>query len=411
MTERSSDNLGIDRAVLLLSAALAGGIARLGPMLAAEGWHVVLVSEVSDDPNSVFCDGHVLVDWARPSGDIVAAVRQYPRHPTAVLTMVEGLLGQRAELIDRLGLPDPSPGLTALTDKAAVRRACDRAGVFSMPWTSGPLQNLADAQPPRWPVVLKPALSSGASRDVRLVGSADELARAVATADDQQRRAPFLIEEFQAGQEFSVDGFVVDGHFEPVLIADKIDQPEDCLRDHGLRVCPPIRALPTAAVAGFVADLRRLLAELGVDRLWLHVEARVQAGQRAILIEANPRPGGGLYPAAIAHHTGVDPLRMSVAMALGDSLPASQRPPRSELVAMVPFDAPALGVVHCMTTVAELVKIPGVIDAYVIDGYRVSSLVKENFFAGVLVVGADEAELRSAAAAAAVALVFQVLPE
>ncbi|MFC0542588.1 ATP-grasp domain-containing protein [Kutzneria chonburiensis] len=390
---------------LLLSAKLAGGVRVLASAMRRRGWRVVLLSEVADDPNAEACDDHVMVDWDGGDEAVADALDHAGIRADAVVNMVESLVVRRASLIAQLGLADPTAGVAALTDKAEVRRAADAAGVFPIRWTAGTVREIAANPPTEYPVVVKPAVVSGASRDVHLASSMVELA-SVATGLGQRGEEPFILEEFLDGEEFSVDGYVVDGRFHPAFVADKPDHDSVRLHDRGLRVSPPVR-VPADAVNRFVHGLQALVDQLGLDRTWLHAEGRVGPDGRIGLIEVNPRPGGGLYPAAIRHRSGVDPIEVSLDLALGNRLPPSAAG-HDDLLAIVPVEAGSVGVVRCRTTADELRAIDGVMDAYVIDGYQVSSVDKENFFAAVMVTGRDEQELRQRAANALAALDFTV---
>jgi biotin carboxylase len=397
-----------ERTALLLSAELAGGVTVLSRALRQRGWRVVLLSERGDDPNAAACDGHVVVDWDGTDEAIASAVDRAGVRPEAVVNMVESLIARRSALVGHLGLSDPSAGLASLTDKAAVRRAADDAGVFPIRWTAGSLRDIAEHPPLQYPVVLKPAVVSGASRHVRLLGSAAELSGAVAALEGEHAAELFIVEEFLAGEEFSVDGYVVAGKFASVFVADKPDHDTVRLHDRGLRMSPPAR-VSAEAVDRFVTDLQVLVTRLGLDGAWLHVEGRVAADGRVGLIEVNPRPGGGLYPAAIRHRSGLDPIEVSLSLALGDPPPPAAAGHDGAL-GIVPVEPETLGVVRSRTTAADLRDVEGVVDAYVIDGYRVSTAAKENFFAAVMVTGRDEGELRRRAADALAIMDYQVVP-
>ncbi|MCA1221466.1 ATP-grasp domain-containing protein [Streptomyces sp. 8L] len=396
------------RTVLLLSAKLAGGIARLSPALRQRGWRVVLVTGVVDDPNAGLCDGSVVVDWDAADADVAAAIARAGVRPAAVVTMVEGLILRRAALLDHFGLADPSTGVATLTDKAAVRRAADDAGVLPLRWSDGSVAELRAAPPLEYPVVLKPATGSGASRDTHLVPSREVFDQILAELAAEGVKDRFIVEEYLTGAEFSVDGYVLGGTFSSVLVADKPDHDSVRLHDRGLRISPPVR-VPPEAVVRFLAELQTLLTRIGLDGVWLHVEGRMADHDRAGLIEINPRPGGGLYPAAIRHRGGIDPIEVALDLALG-APPDRGRGRSTDAVAIVPVEADRTGTVHCRTTVAELLAVDGVLDAYIIDDYRVSTLSKENFFAAVMVTGRDEEDLRKHADAALAVLDYVVLP-
>lgn len=397
------------RAALILSAQLAGGVRVISADLHERGWRTILVSEFAADPNAGACDEHVVVDWADATESIAGTITAAGLRPDAIVTMVESLIAVRAELLDRLRLADSARELPSLMDKAAVRRAADRAGVFSLWWVAGTISELAADPPHRYPSVLKPAQESGASRDVHLLRSPADWNWALTDLAKEHTDDLFMVEQFLDGDEFSVDGYVTGGSFTPVFVADKPDHDASRLHDRGLRISPPVR-LPAAAVDRFVADLRTLITHIGLDGVWLHVEGRVREDGRPGLIEINPRPGGGLYAAAIRFRAGLDPIAVALSLAIGEQ-PPTTHPGREDPLALVPVAADALGRVECSTTAAALRGLPGVIDAYVINGYRVTTLDKENFFAAVAVTGRDEAELRARAAAAVAAIDFQVIPD
>lgn len=397
----------LPKTCLLLSESLAGGVLRAGRSLQRRGWHVVLASEVADDPNAAFCDAHVVVDWTACDYEIASAVERAGYRPAAIVNRVESLIARHAALLEHFGLTNPSPGLVVLGDKASVRRAGDAAGVFTLRWMDGLPADLATTPPLRYPVVLKPAVASGASRDVILLHSRAEFEYAIAELAQRRGSERFLAEEFLPGDEFSVDGYVLDGEFTAVFVADKPDHDAVRLRDRGLRIAPP-SIVPAEAVDRFVDQLNVLIAQLGVDRTWLHVEGRADDRGRVSLIEVNPRPGGGLYAAAIRHATGVEPLELSLSLALGDEVP-QVGPRNGEIIAIVPVDANEIGTVRSRTRLADMLAVDGVIDAYIIDNYRVTSLARENFFAGVMVTGRDVSELRRRAADALSVLDYEVV--
>jgi biotin carboxylase len=374
--------------------------------LRRRGWRVVLVSDLVDDPNAPACDSHVVVDWGGADEAIAATIEGAGVRPNAIVNMVESLIARRTALLGHFGLPDLSTGLASLTNKAVVRKAADDAGVFPIQWMAGSLRDIAETPPRSYPVVLKPAMKSGASHNVHLLRSAEDLARAIAELENDHPSDLFMVEEFLQGDEFSVDGYVLAGKFKDVFVADKPDHDTVRLHDRGLRVSPPLRVTP-GAVSRFVKELQVLVTQLGLDAVWLHVEGRAGARGRVGLIEVNPRPGGGLYTAAIRHRSGLDPIEFSLSLAVGDPDPPAVHG-HEDALAIVPVDAGTLGVVDCRTTASELRNIHGVLDACVIDGYHVSTLARENFFAWVMVTGRDEGELRSRAAEALAAIDYRV---
>jgi hypothetical protein len=212
-----------------------------------------------------------------------------------------------------------------------------------------------------------------------------------------------VVEGFIEGIEFSVDGPVLAGEFRGLFEVEKDEHDEERLHDAGVMVSPPQRPAVRDAAVRLTALLSRLATRLELDRCWLHVEGRVRADGSIELIEINTRPGGGVYPPAIRHATGIDPIETGVLMALPDGLAATGafepvRPAEPGLLGLMALEAYELGTVRCAISTAELRALPGVLAGYVINDFRVTDLDHENFFGFALVTGADRAALAAAAA-------------
>ncbi|HST86250.1 MAG TPA: ATP-grasp domain-containing protein [Kineosporiaceae bacterium] len=407
------------RAALVLSRRMAGGVRIAAASLRERGWSPVLVSERADDANAVHCDHSVVLDWDRDSvADLDKALVTAGIQPEAVVNMVEPLLGWQAQIAGYYGLP--GAGLAQVAGKDAVRAACDAAGVFPLRWRSGSLADLAEraeltgsADSDLFPVIVKPARDTGASRNVHRADDAAGLRQVINTGlAELAREDVFIVEEYVDGLEFSVDGFVAEGAFTPVLVVSKPGFDEERHHDAGILFSPPV-GLEADTVQQFCADLEMLAKSIGVDGAWWHAEGRVRAGGRPALIEINPRPGGRLHIEAARRRTGVDPIEVLIDGALG------VRPRATELAAgagngdqigLVNVEPRELGIVRLQTTAADLLALPGVVDVMLIDGFRVESLDEENFFLTVMVQAPTVAEVRRLAQTVSTQIHYTVDP-
>ncbi|MFJ9762452.1 ATP-grasp domain-containing protein [Streptomyces erythrochromogenes] len=320
--------------------------------------------------------------------------------PVAVVNLVEPLLPWQLQVARHYGLPGGEEAREILLSKAAVRAEMERIGQSSLRFVNGPAGSVAPESVEKYPVIVKPARDSGGSRLVRRADTAEQLRShlqdiaGVAGPDLE-----VIVEEYLDGTEFSVDGPVIDGVFHPLFSVEKPEHDEQRHHDAGLRLSPPQSDSVRSAVEQLSAKISALCTELGLDQGWLHVEGRALADGSAELVEINPRSGGGLYRAATIRTCGVDPVEVTVGMALGEedleSLRARKR--SDELLGMLPFEVNELGTVVEATPLDEIKAIPGVVDGYQFDSYEVTSLDNENFFTEALLSGDSVAALQETA--------------
>ncbi|WP_409332311.1 acetyl-CoA carboxylase biotin carboxylase subunit [Trujillonella humicola] len=129
------------------------------------------------------------------TGAVLAAVRSSGAdsvHPGY------GFLSERAEFAEGVlesgaAWVGPSPqAIRSMGDKAEARRSAQEAGVPIVPGTDGPVASAADAvaaaEAVGFPVAIK-ASAGGGGRGIRIVGSRDDLAGAVAAAQAEARAA------------------------------------------------------------------------------------------------------------------------------------------------------------------------------------------------------------------------------
>ncbi|AUG78802.1 hypothetical protein CFP65_4035 [Kitasatospora sp. MMS16-BH015] len=393
--------IGSRRDVLIFSKRLAGGVRKVAQILEGLGRQPVLVSALAEDLNRDSCAAHLVVDWERDGPEaLVAAAEAAGVVPTAVVNFVEPLISWQLAVARHYGLPGGEPGREALLSKARVREELRRIGRSELEFHAGPAAGIAVEAVARYPVIVKPSRDSGGSRLVRRADDAAALAahlkeiEAVVGPDFE-----LIVEGYLDGREFSVDGPLVAGEFHGLFVVEKTEHDEERHHDAGLNVSPPTSPHVARGAAELTAEITELCHHLGLSQGWLHVEGRAFADGSAELVEINPRPGGGLYRSATMRTCGVDPIELSVLAALGELGPATARGYRrsEELLALYPVDADRPGTLTAATPVEEMLRIPGVVDAYRTMGYRVESFDQENIFAEFLLTAASPAALAEVA--------------
>ncbi|WP_409471657.1 ATP-grasp domain-containing protein [Streptomyces sp. HC307] len=303
---------------------------------AARGERFLLVMS---DPGweTEFVDGFVQAD----TSDLAATVRAVdglaaaePQRIRGVVTFSEHSVPTAAAVAAHLGLPFVDP-LTAETarDKYAMRQAFERADLEQPAFgTATDVQGaLALAERIGYPVVLKPLIGGGSSHIRRVDGPAElsehfERLRDRAWSDleydplhrilAQKYSGAFLIEEFIAGGEISVESIVVDGHTHVVAIHDKPLPANGPYFDEYFYATPT--CLPPAAVRDIHAATAAAHRAVGIDIGGTHTEFRVRPDGRLSILETAARIGGGPLFQTVLTSTGVNMIHAVIDLALGE---------------------------------------------------------------------------------------------
>ncbi|MEU1661773.1 ATP-grasp domain-containing protein [Streptomyces griseofuscus] len=394
--------MAVERDVLIYSKRFEGGVRLVSRMLSDMGRRPVLVSDEPKDVNRDHCAAHIVVDWEQASlAELVAAVDAAGVEPTAVVNFVDSLISWQVRTARHYGLPGGERGREVLLSKARVRAAMTERGLSSLPFVAGTVAALEVEAVTAYPVIVKPDQDSGGSRLVRRAENAVELrSRLKDLADIMGPDTDAIVEEYIDGVEFSVDGPVLEGLFHPLFEVEKTEHDNQRHHDAGLLISPPPSAHVRQAVRDLSERIGTLCASLGLEGSWFHVEGRARADGSCELVEINPRPGGRMYRAATQRTCGVDPIDMSVRMALGERLDdalAGATRGGGELLAMLPFEADRVGTLVSATPVEELKRIPGVVDGYLFDNFRVVTMERENFFAEAMIIAEGVADLHEIA--------------
>ena len=209
--------------------------------------------------------------------------------------------------------------------------------------------------------VLKPA-AGAATRMTRLVRSLDDL-RSFAGKYQRHRGVPrtFVLEEFQWGDEWLVDGAVHGGE---VAFYSAASYARPCLETlragKGLRIR---RFDPDSEKWAFAAAepvVRGALRALGLEAGVFHMELFVRDGE-ITFGEVGARRGGAFVHEEIEHKFGVDLGDAAVCAALGEP-PCVEASVRPEVVGSTYLTAPE-GLLYSAPGEAEIESRPGVVHA------------------------------------------------
>jgi biotin carboxylase len=253
-----------------------------------------------------------LFDTAQLSAAVEAALHH---HPNAVLSFYDELLEPAAALAQRLGCRFLDPRTARLAyNKVAQRAALRRAGLGCPRWLDrGDLESVRLAAGEiGYPLILKVADQAGSIGKLRVFDAAGlDSAYAAADLTRIDRSVPMLVEQLVHGEEFSVEGFVVNGRATLICVTRKTTL-------GGKHPVELTHALPyTGPDADLVADTAlRATTALGVDDAMFHTEVTVTA-QGPVVIEVNARSAGDKIMDMICQASGCNPYDVALDLALG----------------------------------------------------------------------------------------------
>jgi biotin carboxylase len=310
--------------------------------------------------------------------DAVLTFREMCVEPVAAVAEKLGVAGNERGAVRTIRTKDlcrgalrtagfTQPTCTVVSDAAAARRFLDGTGPG--PW------------------IVKPRDGMG-SVHVTLVRRPDELTAAVAPFAGG---APFIVETFVDGPEFSAEGVLLGGV--PTVLALTAKSVGDGFVETGHRMPAPLDGA-TAARAG--AQVEHALRAVGITHGVFHVEFWLRDGE-VVLGEIHARPGGDFL------HAMVEDVRPGLELygtLVDDLLGAPAAPlPASSGAAAAHFLVLPAGTVQAVHGWAELSADPSVLacDLAVHPGDEVRQVRSSADRHGVYVVGgADAADVDAA---------------
>jgi hypothetical protein len=148
----------------------------------------------------------------------------------------------------------------------------------------------------RLPVVAKPSNGFYSAGVIRVDNRSEfnkalTLTRRVCNLMAKQRgTSQILIEEYIDGEEFSVDGYVIEGEVIPLLFHHKYPRLEGPMFHENAQISKPFDLQKGQP---FMVALRSIISAVGLDRSPFHAEFRVTADRRVYILELAPRISGG----------------------------------------------------------------------------------------------------------------------
>lgn len=287
--------------------------------------------------------------------------------------------------------PDRASAARA-TNKGAMRRAFAVGGAPSPEsrWVTTNEEGLAAAAALKWPIIVKPARSSGSRGVTRLTQAADTsaLLAALDRARGESRDPGAVIERFVEGPEFSVEILVCRGIVHVLAVTDKQTSGHPFFVETGhsqpsLHSAHDVRRIAEAASLGVRA--------LGLDGTAAHAELRLGA-DGPVLMEIGPRMGGDFISTELVRRsTGIDMTAAAVQVAIGEE--PDLRPRHAPRGAAVRYLTPPAGRVTAVRGVEAARAMPGVeiLDVDVAEGDPVPEMVSSLCRVGHVIAEGEDA--------------------
>ncbi len=281
------------------------------------GFEVLATDRDADAPSLALADHAVTVN-ADDLTELWRVAREF--RPHAILTEQTDVgVASVAYVAERLGLPGIGYE-TALraTDKWRMREACRGAGLatpeYRLAMTAE--EAIAAARDIGLPVVIKPT-DNQSSRGVTKVTEMAAVPPAAATALAASVSGRILVETCMAGQESSIESFVIGDSVHVLGICEKV------------KCAPPYSfdlqlIYPAAFSADTIVEIetlnRQVIAAIGIRMGFVHAEVIITS-QGARLIEVAARGcGARVATDLLPKMTGIDLLELRLRQSLGEQV-------------------------------------------------------------------------------------------
>ena len=279
----------------------------------ARGHAVCVIDGAETAPLFAEADHRIVRSFADVDG-VLAELAQLGIEPVAVATMgSDQAVLPTARLAERLGLLSlPVRTAEIVADKRKMRAAFEEAGVDSP--RGRELSNLDEARQALGevgvPAVVKPVDGSG-QRGVTEIRSAEELQAAVERALAASRAGAAVLERYVSGDEYTVNGFLLDGEYFPMSVTRRRLHPPP-----PLGVCIAHR-YPSGLSPERERELFRI-AQLASDAVGIETGPSYVQVRESFVIEVGARLGGGKDAELAKLVTGFDAIRANTLWALGE---------------------------------------------------------------------------------------------
>ena len=278
--------------------------------------HEVCVVDGSDRAPLLAEADHAIVRSFTDVNGVIGELQARGIEPVAVATMgSDQAVLPTAQLAERLGLPGlPVDTARTVADKRRMRAAFERAKVRCPKGREAAGFEEAEQAFHQLgaPVVVKP-VDGSAQRGVTEVGEEGELAPAVDRALAASKAGAIVLEQYLVGEEFTVNGFLLEGDYFPMSVTQRLLYPPP-----PLGVCIAHRYPSGLAKEERIFEFAHAASRaVGLKTGPSYVQIRVQDGQ-PWAIEVGARLGGGKDAELAKLVTGFDAIRANVLWALGE---------------------------------------------------------------------------------------------
>ncbi len=319
----------------------------------------------------------------------------------------------------RLRLPfHPPAAVEACRSKFLARERFRAAGLnvpayFRVPLAADPLPAARRAP---FPCVLKPLGLSGSRGVIRadsepeFVAAFERIESLLTSLEIRMQRNEqdrfIQVEEFIPGREFALEGIVTGGALWTLALFDKPDPLDGPFFEETIYVTPSRET--AAARQEIVATVQRAVAALGLTHGPVHAELRLNA-RGAWMLEAAPRPIGGLCARALRFSDGVSLEDLIVRHALGEDVSGLALEDPASGVMMIPI--PRAGVYEDVAGLDRACAVEGIEDVVIaaVPGQQVEPLPEGASYLGFIFArGPAPADVEAALRSAHVQLEFKI---
>src|SRR4029079_713840 len=297
---------------------LAGGSrSQLGLLEQARAvGHEVCVVDGSPDAPLLADADHRIVRSFADVGGVIGDLEAQGIEPVAVATMgSDQAVLSTAQLAERLGLPGlPVETARTVADKRRMRAAFEKRKVRCPKGREATSFEEAEQAFHQLgaPVVVKP-VDGSAQRGVTEVRAESELSDAVDRALAASRAGAIVLEQYLDGDEFTVNGFLLEREYVPMSVTRRLLYPPPPL---GVCIAHRYPSLLTNEEPLFELAHKASLA-VGLETGPSYVQIRMRDGQ-PWAIEVGARLGGGKDAELAKLVTGFDAVRANVLWVLGE---------------------------------------------------------------------------------------------
>jgi biotin carboxylase len=281
----------------------------------ALGHEVCVVDGSPDAPLLAEADHRIVRSFTDVTG-VLGELEAQGIDPVAVATMgSDQAVLPTAQLAERLGLPGvPVEAARTVADKRRMRAAFERRKVRCPKGREATSFEEAEQAFHQLgaPVVVKP-VDGSAQRGVTEVHAEGELPAAVDRALAASRTGALVLEQYLDGDEYTVNGFLLDGEYFPMSVTQRLLHPP-----------PPLGVCISHRYPSHLRDeeplfelARRASRAVGIETGPSYVQVRMRDGQ-PFAIEVGARLGGGKDAELAKLVTGFDAIRANVLWALGE---------------------------------------------------------------------------------------------